>query len=71
MAFTTWQALKTQILDGLADGTVLKRSYSMADRSLVLRDMKEVITLLKYCDEQIANPSASTGKRQIKGGTPC
>jgi len=50
MAFTSWADLKTTILDDLADGSVLTKSYSIGSRNRVFRDLGEVKEFLQFCD---------------------
>ena len=54
MAFSTWNALKTQILDALADGSILTRQYQIGGRMHTFRSLDEVMEFLKYCDTMIA-----------------
>jgi hypothetical protein len=54
MAFTTWSALKTAVLDGLANGSVLTSSYTINGRVINFRNLKEVTDFLKFIDQQIA-----------------
>ncbi len=54
MAFTTWTALKAAILDAVADGSILTKSYSVEGRTHVMRDASDIKALLQMCDEQIA-----------------
>lgn len=53
MAFTTWSALKTAILDGIANGDVLTASYAINGRSHTFRNLDEVSRFLQFCDLQI------------------
>jgi hypothetical protein len=71
MAFTTWQALKTSILDDIADGSILTKSYSIGTRTRVFQSMAEVIEFLKFCDDQITYPTTTRTGRAIRGITPC
>jgi gamma-glutamylcysteine synthetase len=71
MAFTTWQALKTSILDDIASGSVLTKSYGIANRSQTFRDMGDVISFLKFCDEQIlAEETQDRRGPVVRGATP-
>lgn len=70
MAFTTWAALKTQILDDIAAGSVLSRSYSIGSRTRTFASMTEIIEFLKFCDYQIACETTSRRGPVIKGATP-
>ena len=60
MAFTTWSALKTGILDDLADGSALTKSYSIEGRSRSFHSLKEVQDFLQFCDMKIL---AESGER--------
>jgi hypothetical protein len=53
MAFTSWSALKTAILDDLAGGKVLVAGYSIGGRSISFKSMKEVMDFIAFCDIQI------------------
>jgi len=72
MAFTTWSALKTSILDDIASGSVLTQSYSIAGRSRYFRTMTEVVDFLKFCDTQIAAEGTASPRRgpTVRGATP-
>ena len=71
MAFTTWSALKTSILDDIASGSVLTKSYSIANRTRTFRDMSEVVSFLKFCDEQIlAEEMPARRGPVVRGATP-
>lgn len=70
MAFTTWQNLKTKLLDALADsgGAVLMgQSMSMAGRSFTFRSIADIISAVKLCDEQIALENGEGGMYQSRG----
>ncbi len=70
MAFTTWSALKTAILDDIASGSILTKSYSVADRTRTFRDMGEVIEFLKFCDQQIVSEVSGQRTITVRGATP-
>jgi len=72
MAFTTWAALKTKILDDIANGSVLTQAYSSSDKTHTFRSMADVITFLKYVDLQIAAEESGTVRRgpTVRGVTP-
>lgn len=53
MAFTSWQDLRTSILDDLADGSILTKSYAVGSRSRTFRDLSEVAEFLKFIDLQL------------------
>jgi len=54
MAFTSWTALRTAILDALADGSILTGSYTIQGRTHTFRTFKEVSEMIQFCDMQIA-----------------
>ncbi|HOS77024.1 MAG TPA: hypothetical protein PLL15_03210 [Syntrophales bacterium] len=70
MAFTTWTALKAQILDDIAAGSILTRSYSIGSRSRTFNTMTEVIEFLKFCDYQITCETTSRRGPIVRGATP-
>jgi hypothetical protein len=70
MAFTTWTALKTQILDDIAGGSILTRSYSIGSRSRFFQTIPEVIEFLKFCDYQIACETTPRRGPTLRGATP-
>ena len=57
MAFTSWTALRTSILDGLADGSVLTSSYGIHGRNHVFKSLYEVRSFLDFVEMQIAAES--------------
>ena len=59
MAFTTWAALKTSILDDMADGSVLTKAYGVEGRTRTFQDLRQVMDFLKLID---ANIDAEAGK---------
>lgn len=58
MAFSSWANLKTQILDALADGSILTGSYTIQGRTHQFRSLKEVAEMINFCDLQIAASSS-------------
>jgi len=58
MAFTTWAALKTAILNDLADGSVLTQHYSIDGRSRSFHSLAEVREFLAFCDSKIMSSNA-------------
>lgn len=48
--FTTWAALKTQILNALSNGSILTEEYEITGRRRRFRSLKEVREMLDYCD---------------------
>ncbi len=70
MAFTTWTALKTKILDDIASGSVLTQSYDIGNRSRTFRSLKDVIEFLKFCDYQIETETTSRRGPTVRGVTP-
>lgn len=57
MAFTTWSALKTTILNDLADGSARTRRYSVGERQVEFHSLKEIMDFLAYCDVMILGES--------------
>ncbi len=55
MAFTTWTALKTAILNAIADGSVLTSSYTINGRTITFRALKEATDFIAFIDQQIAS----------------
>jgi hypothetical protein len=55
MAFTTWTALKTAILNAIADGSILTSSYTINGRTINFRTLKEVTDYIVFIDQQIAS----------------
>jgi len=53
MAFTTWAALRQQILDAITDGSILHKSYTTPGASASFRDFDEVRKFLDYIDSMI------------------
>jgi hypothetical protein len=71
MAFSTWAVLKTAILDDIANGSILTKSYSIANRTRTFKDMADVVIFLKYIDEMILAESMSTRLGPtVRGATP-
>ena len=59
--FTSWRALKAQLLNDLADPTLRKMSqYSLnaagtgGSRTITYRSLSELRELVKWCDDEIA-----------------
>lgn len=50
IAFTSFSALRTQLLDDLAAGKVLTSAYSIGGRSISFRSLKEVTDYLATLD---------------------
>lgn len=72
MGFTSWSALKTQILDSIVAGNVLAGSYSIGGRSISFRSLKEAQDLISFCDMQIsaeAGGATAYAKFERPGGT--
>ena len=73
MAFTTWTALKTEILNDLAsgNGTALTKSYAVRDRSRVFQSLREVREFLEFCDLQIMAEGGSNSRQTfVQFGRP-
>lgn len=70
MAFTTWSALKTSILDDIASGSVLTKSYAVGDVNRTFRDLREVTEFLKFIDYQVSAESTTRRGPTLRGATP-
>jgi len=70
LAFTSWTALKTAILDAVADGSILTKSYSIDGRTHVMRDASDIKALLQMCDEQIAAEGSGFVRNLATFGRP-
>ena len=53
MAFTSWAALRTAILDDLASGKAMTKSYTIDGRTHLLRSIGEIREFIKLCNEMI------------------
>ncbi len=70
MAFTTWSALKTSILDDIANGSILTKSYAIGDVNRTFRDLREVTEFLKFVDYQVAAETTTRRGPTLRGATP-
>ena len=70
MAFTTWSVLKTSIMDDIASGSVLTKSYTIAGRTRIFKDMADVVVFLKYIDDMIALEDSDRRGPVVRGATP-
>ena len=68
--FTTWDALKTAILNDLSNGSVLTKSYSVEGRQRTFQDLSQVMEFLKFCDGQIFAASRGNGANYVAFGRP-
>ena len=59
--FTSWSALKTQILNDLASGKALTSGYSIGGHSINFRSFTEIRSFLEYCDMQIKAEGGLSG----------
>ena len=53
MAFTSWSALRTSILNDIADSSFLTKSYSVQGRNHTFRSHKEVQGFLAFIEQQM------------------
>lgn len=60
MAFTSFSALRTTILDDLASGKILTSGYSIGGRSISFRSIKEVTDYIGFLDMQIKAGDSGT-----------
>jgi len=62
VAFTTWSAYRTALLDAMASGTYLHTSYTTpAGTSVSFRTLKELEKHLEFVDRMIAIDEGETG----------
>lgn len=54
IAFTSYSALKTAILDDMASGKILTSGYSIGGRSISFRSMREVLDYIQWLDMMIS-----------------
>ena len=60
MAFTTWDALKTTILDDISTGAWKTKRYALAGGiEHTYQDLAEIQKFLEYCDSQISAASGA------------
>ena len=64
--FTTWAALKTQILNEMSNGSVLTKHYSLpTGASRTFHDLAQVMDFLKLCDLNIMAEGGSDGRDNL------
>lgn len=69
MAFTTWAALKTIMLDDLASGGWRTKSYMIGDMSRTFRDFSDFKAMLEYVETRAAlESSAYVGRTYAQQG---
>jgi len=68
MAFTTWEDLKNQMLDSLADGSWKYSQYSIGSRSMTYRSLGEFRKALEYVTSQAAVESGAVVGRTYGRG---
>lgn len=66
MAFTTWAALETLMLDDLAAMNWGTKSYVIGTRTVVFRDLNEFTNMLKYVHERAQNESVIAGTTPMR-----
>lgn len=72
MSFSSWSALRTAVLDDLANGKVLVGGYSIGGRSISFKSLAEVQNFIVFCDLQIkaeAGGATSYAKFERPGAT--
>lgn len=72
--FTTWTALKQQLLDDFAKGMHSRKSYSCGDTTITFRDFSEFREMLQFVESRAANETASPTPRRTyagQGGGKC
>lgn len=69
MAFTTWSALKTLMLNDLASGSWKTKSYTIGDMTRTFRDFADFKQVLDYVENKaLAETSTSVGRTYAKQG---
>jgi hypothetical protein len=69
MAFTTWTALRTSMLDDLASGSWKTKSYSIGDMTRTFRDFEDFKAMLDYVETRAAAESSTyVGRTYAKNG---
>ena len=63
MAFTTWAALKTQMLDDMASGSWKSASYSMAGQSRTYTTFENFKAALEYVEYRAGQEAGTTPGR--------
>jgi hypothetical protein len=66
--FTTWTALRQQLLDDFAKGMHSRKSYTCGDTTITYRDFSEFKDMLQYVEAKAAAEGAHpTPKRTYAG----
>lgn len=69
MAFTTWTALKTQLLDDLASGGWKTKSYQIGDVTRTFRDFSDFKQFLELVEYRAATEGGTAvGRTYAKQG---
>lgn len=69
MAFTTWSALKTRMLDDLASGKWMLKSYTIDGVSRTFVSIDEFMKVLEYAERKAAQESGGyAGRTYAKQG---
>ena len=53
MAFTSYTALRTAVLDAIADGSILTSGYSFMGRQHTFRSLDEATKLVDWLEQKI------------------
>ncbi len=71
--FTTWTALRTQLLDDFAKGLHSRKSYTCGDTTVVFRDFREFSEMLAFVENRAAAESKRAPRRTLagQGGGKC
>lgn len=69
MAFTTWAALKSELLDDLASGRWKVKSYQIGDISRSFVTVDELLRMISYVENKAAAETLSvSGRTYAKQG---
>lgn len=71
--FTTWTALKTQLLDDFAKGLHSRKSYTCGDTTVEFRNFSEFRDMLAFVENRAAAEGNRAPRRTLagQGGGKC
>lgn len=72
--FTTWTALRQQLLDDFSKGMHSRKTYSVGDTSITYRDFSEFREMLQFVESRAAAEAARPPARRTyagQGGGKC
>ena len=71
--FTTWTALKQQLLDDFAKGMHSRKSYICGDTTITFRDFSDFKAMLEYVEARAAAEVSRPSRRTYagQGGGKC